>query len=260
MKNIKKYAFITGASGGIGSATARLFAEKGWLVGLTDIDRDALEALCGEIGREKARGWVADISDADSIASALKGFAAWAGGRMDVLVNCAGLLYAGHFEEIPIGRYRKIVEVNLLGMIHCIHAAVPLLEKSGQPCIVNLSSASALYGIPGLAVYSATKFAVRGLSEALNIELRRKGIMVCDIMPGFVRTKMLENASNELHLKERESLLSAEEVAATVWKASQGKRLHWPLGREIRLLSALIAFLPVALRKSIAIRGSRYLE
>ncbi len=258
MKNFKKYVFITGASGGIGSACARFFVKKGCFVGLTDIDEKGLERLGAELGSENVFWQPADVSSEESLASAISAFAGHTGGRLDVLLNNAGILRAGNFEDHRPEVYRQVIEVNLLGIINAIHPAIPLLEKSENPRIINLSSASALYGIPGLAVYSATKFAIRGLTEALNIELERKGIMLCDIMPGYVKTKMVEDASDELHLEDGESLLRPEEVAETVWQATQRKRLHWPVGRKIRLLSALIAFLPASLRKTLAIRVSHY--
>ncbi len=258
MKEFKKYVFITGASGGIGSASARLFVKKGCFVGLTDIDEKGLERLCAELGHENVFWQPADVSSGEQLAAAINAFAGHTGGRLDVLLNNAGILRAGNFENHRPEEYRQLIEVNLLGIINAIYPAIPFMERSDNPRIINLSSASALYGIPGLAVYSATKFAIRGLTEALNIELERRGIMVCDIMPGYVKTKMVEDASDELHLEDGESLLRPEEVAVTVWKATQRKRLHWPVGRKIRLLSALIAFLPASLRKTVAIQASHY--
>jgi len=258
MKEFNKYVFITGASGGIGSACARFFVKKGCFVGLTDIDEQGLEGLCAELGSENVFWQVADVSSEEHLAAVINAFAGHTGGRLDVLLNNAGILRAGNFEDHRPEEYRQLIEVNLLGIVNAIYPAIPFLEKSNDPRIINLSSASALYGIPGLAVYSATKFAIRGLSEALNIELERKGIMVCDIMPAYVKTKMVEDASHALHLQDGERLLRPEEVAGTVWKATQRKRLHWPVGRKIRLLSALIAFLPPSLRKTLAIRVSHY--
>jgi len=258
MKEYKGYVFITGAAGGIGSAAARLFAGKGYFLGLTDIDRQGLEKLSEELGSDNVYWKEADLRSEERLAAAISGFAGHTGGRLDILLNNAGILRVGNFEDIGLQEYKEMIEVNLLAMINGIHVALPLLEKSGNPRIINLSSASALYGIPGMAVYSATKFAIRGLTEALNIELERKGIRVSDIMPGFVKTGMVEKVSHALHLEGEEDLITPEAVAEIIWKATQRRRLHWPVGRKIRLLSALMPFLPASVRRKLAIRGSHY--
>lgn len=252
------HIFITGAAGGIGRASARLFAAKGYFVGLTDIDRAGLVRLATELGNDNVYWKEADVRSANSLAGAISGFAKHTGGSMNILLNNAGILRAGNFEEIALREYIDMIEINLLGMLNGIYEALPLLEKSENPRIINLSSASAIYGIPGLAVYSATKFAIRGLSEALNIELEKKGIWVTDIMPGYVKTPMVEHASHSLHLEEEKALLAPEEVAENIWKATRHKRLHWPVGKKIRLLFALNSFLPPSLRRTLAIRGSHY--
>ena len=115
---------------------------------------------------------------------------------MNALFNCAGILRMGRFEQLPQSESLQQVQVNLMGVVYGIYASLPLLEKSvddGGACILNMSSASAIYGTPELAVYSATKFAVRALTEALDLEFRKKKIRVADIMPSYVATPMVSN-------------------------------------------------------------------
>ena len=170
--------FVTGAAAGIGRATAVLFARRGWLVGLYDVDEAGLARVAAEIGESATVRGRLDVADPRAFEPAIAAFGDRTGGRMDVLFNCAGILRMGAFDAIPIAEYERQVAINVLGPIYGIRAALPLLARGERPAIVTMSSASAQYGVPEMAVYSATKFFVRGLTEALELELSARGVRV----------------------------------------------------------------------------------
>ena len=187
-----KSVFITGGATGIGRATALLFARQGYFVGAYDIDEARLDILNGDIKAVGGRGVVGhlDVTDADEVAQRLSEFHAAAGGRLDVLINNAGLLNAGRFENIPLDVHHREIEVNVKGVVNGLHGAFPFLKSTPGAVVVNLASASAIYGQAELANYSATKFFVRAITEALNLEWGRYGIRVIDMWPLYVNTAM----------------------------------------------------------------------
>ena len=245
----KKCIFITGAASGIGRATACLFARQGWFVGLGDINEAALNDLGRDLGDDQSCVLVTDVTRLESVRSAVETFGAQTGGRMDVLFNCAGILRMGPHQQIPIEAQTQTVAVNLTGVLHGIQTSLPLLKQTPGAAVINMSSASAVYGGPELAVYSATKFAVRGLTEALDIEFEPLGIRVCDIMVPYVATPMIVDATVQATSVRRLGVrVSPEKVAATVWRAAHGKKLHWKIGATIRVLMFGMWALPFARR------------
>ena len=241
-------AFITGAASGIGAATARRFARAGWLVGLWDIDEKGAVRLAAEIGSDKSVAGALDVRDPEAWAKAAERFGAAAGGRMDVLVNNAGVLAVGPFEDLPSERVRALVEVNLMGPIHGIRASLPLLRATKGARIVNLASLTALRAIEGAAVYGATKHAVRGLSHALRAELKPAGVAVTVVYPTFVETPMMAPGAGGVDAALRERLAIGgfkfyppETIAEAIWKAVER---GWDevggsnQGRFIRFLAA----------------------
>lgn len=239
-----KSIFVTGAASGIGKATAKLFAERGWRVGLFDVDQDGLAALEGEIGADRCVRGALDVTSESAWRDAIAAFGQKTDGKLDALFNCAGILRMGRFEELPPSESQKQVQVNVMGVVYGIYAALPLLEATPGACIVNMSSASAIYGTPELAVYSATKFAVRALTEALDLEFRKKGIRVADIMPGYVATPMVSNQTYRAKsLKTMGVKLTAEDIAAHVWQAVTGKALvHHVPRADLKLFVRLAGF------------------
>jgi NADP-dependent 3-hydroxy acid dehydrogenase YdfG len=221
--------FITGAASGIGRATAALFAARDWLVGMVDFDAEGLRRVAAELAPK--RTWLADLDVTDYAAyeRTLAAFAKETGGRLDVLFNCAGVLRQSAFEDLGRDDERTILEVNVLGVTNGIHAALPFLKKTPGAHVVTMSSSAAIYGVPEEAMYSASKFAVRALTEALSLELEPHGITVCDIMPPIVHTPMVEKqryaAAVYKNLKARG--MTADQVARVVWEAAHGTRLHW---------------------------------
>jgi NAD(P)-dependent dehydrogenase (short-subunit alcohol dehydrogenase family) len=250
---------VTGAAHGIGRATAELFAREGWLVGLYDVDTDGVEEVRAALPDGATLGGRLDVTDPEQWSAALATFTAASGGELDVLVNNAGILAAGAFADLPLAFQRRVVDVNLIGVLNGCATAFPYLRRGS--CVVNMASASALYGQPGLAAYAATKAAVCSLTEALDLEWEPHGIRVVDVLPVFVRTGML-TAAEDLHSVQALGVrLTAEDVAAAVRLAVDDRsRLRGPhraVGRQAQVLAAASRLGPQVLRRRVAARLAR---
>lgn len=241
--------FISGAAAGIGRATALAFARRGYRVGAYDIDLTGLASLREEItarGGDVTIGQL-DVTDAGDWAQQLAAFTG-SSRRLDILVNNAGILSSGRFEEIPLDTQRRIVDVNVCGAMAGLHTAFPYLRDTHGAQVVNLCSASALYGQPELATYSATKFAVRGLTEALELEWRHYGIRVIAMWPLFVQTAMVDGMQTRSS-KRMGIHLSSEDVAEEIYDATRPARrflpkVHYPVGRQTKLVAGASQVMP----------------
>ncbi len=184
-----KVAFVTGAASGIGLGIARALAARGVRVMLADLDRAGLASALAGIG--DAAAVVCDVADAVSVraaaATTMDRF-----GRVDILVNNAGVSFGAEVGATPLADWRWIVDVNLMGVVHGVETFVPLIKAAAQGGhIVNTASMTGFWaGLPGLAPYAATKFAVVGYSDAIRAELAPFGIGVSVLAPGWVRTRI----------------------------------------------------------------------
>lgn len=254
---MRKSIFITGAAQGIGRATAERFAREGWFVGLYDVNGNAVAELAAQLGAERCIAETLDVTDASAWNDALERFWNAAGGRLDVLLNNAGIAKSGPFQDIPLATHHAIVDVNLKGVINGCHCGFDYLRRTQGSRLINLASASAIYGAADLASYSATKFAVRGLTEALDLEWRELGIRVSDLWPIFVQTAMVDGLS----LASIRSLgvsLTPTDVANTVWKAAthRGHRVHWLVGAQTHGMYRAACFLPDRLYRAVTAKLS----
>ncbi|MFS3127500.1 SDR family oxidoreductase [Nocardioides sp. Bht2] len=228
---------ITGAAAGIGRATALRFLNAGYRVGAFDVDELGLASLAQATASEHLVTGLLDVTDAEAWRSALATFVG-PDGTLDVLVNNAGILSSGRFEEIDLRLQQRIVEINVTGVLNGCHTAFDYLARTRGARVINLASASAIYGQPELATYSATKFAVRGLTEALDLEWREHDISVTALWPLFVATAM----TDEMHTRSTESLgirLTADDVAQAVLEAAAaaGKGpVHRAVGLQAKAL------------------------
>ncbi len=249
---------ITGAGAGIGLAAARRLAGLGWVLCLTDVDDDALTRLEDELG-DRHRYEHMDVSNADGVAAVMAAFAEDHGGSFDALLNNAGLLSMGDFESVSLARHRAITAVNVDGVLTCTHLAFPYLRRSTNPQVINMCSASADYGVPQLASYSASKFWVKGFTEALNLEWEQHGIHVCDIAPGFVGTAMLDGADGDI-VDAVGVNLGAEDVADAIVAATGDRtRVHHNVDSTgSRLQRAIINRAPTRLHRLAIKRYSGY--
>ncbi|MFD7842141.1 SDR family NAD(P)-dependent oxidoreductase [Nocardia sp. NPDC059764] len=183
-----KVAIITGAAQGMGAATARLFAAEGAKVVLGDVLTDKGAAVAGELGDSAVFSSldVRDESDWSEIATlALDRF-----GGIDILVNNAGVMHWGAIETLSIPDTERLLDINVLGPLLGAKTVVPTMKAAGKGAIVNISSLDGLRGVNGLSAYTASKWAIRGLTKSLAFELGPSGIRVCSIHPGGVDTAL----------------------------------------------------------------------
>ncbi|HEY4944354.1 MAG TPA: SDR family oxidoreductase [Rhizomicrobium sp.] len=243
----RKAIFITGGASGLGLGTAKRFAQEGWFVGLADINAAGLKAALDGIGRDNGASYLLDVRDRAAWDDALSVFTAASGGRLDVLFNNAGVAHYGFLEEQSEAEVERQLDINIKGVVNGARAALPFLQKTPGSQLVNMSSCASLYGVPKASIYSATKFAVRGLSEALDIEFSRLGVGVKCIMPFFIDTPILDAGANGSNEKMSDALRAGKtpiytvaECADVVWKSvhsgalkhivgARGKQLNWLL-------------------------------
>lgn len=235
-----KSIFITGASSGIGRATAILFAEKGWFVGISDIDEAGLNELKNHMPGKIGFSEHLDVTDADQVAAVLSAFSKGTGGKIDVLFNNAGILRINAFENIPLSDHHAILDINAKGVLNCTYHAFPYLKAAGNAYVINMASVASLFAAPSEVTYSASKYWVKGFTEALNMEWERYGIHVCDIMPNFVKTTMVEQNPGKL-IEVSGVAFTPEDVARVVFKALGSKRIHWLIDRPLYKFSYGIA-------------------
>ncbi len=230
---------ITGASQGIGKATALLFANKGYDLVMAARQSDRLEAAGEEIknlGRQ-ALTVPTDVRDPQQVKTlvdkALERY-----GAIDVLINNAGIYASGSIENFSLDDWHQLIDLNLWGYIHTINALLPHMIERGTGTIVNLSSIGGKVPVPYLAPYNTTKFAVTGLTEAMHSELKPKGIHVCGIYPNLIKSNFMERAlfrgkdaeDAGARRKQLEQVLSVpvvekpEDVAKAIWEGVKHQR------------------------------------
>ncbi len=187
-------ALITGANSGIGRAAAVDLASKGWTVygSMRSLDKgDRLAAMAAEAGvDERVHPVACDVTDTESVNRAVAEVTADAG-RIDVLVNNAGVGGNGVTEEVPVERYAEIMDVNVYGIVRCVQAVAPQMRERGEGCIINVGSVAGVIAAVGQAPYVASKWAVEGLTEGLAQEMAAFGVRVALIEPGVIRTAIL---------------------------------------------------------------------
>jgi len=258
--------FITGAASGMGRETAMLFAGKGWFVGATDVNEGGLKTLEQVLGSENC--WIRklDVTAKTDFEAALAAFTEKSGGRLDLMFNNAGIGESGWFEDVPYEATMRVVQINFVGALNGAYAALPWLKKTPNSLLFTTSSSSATYGMPRIAVYAATKHAVKGLTEALSIEWARHGVRVADVLPGLIDTAILRSTPNRtgdapkpteeqfyanVPKKGMFRLMPASSVAECVWKAYHGNKLHYYVPEEIAWIDRIKGFAPNYMRARI---------
>jgi short-subunit dehydrogenase len=266
---------ITGASQGIGKATSLLFAREGYDLVLAARQADRLEAVASEVrslGRD-ALAVPTDVTDPEQVnALVQKALAHY--GAIDVLINNAGIYMLGPVEEFSLSDWHQVIDINLWGYIHTIHALLPHFLERGKGMIVNVGSIGGKIPIPYQTPYTASKYAVTGLTEALHGELTPKGIHVCGIHPNFIKTSVLERAifrgKDDKDAQARHDLVEKavkspllekpEDVAKAIWDAVKHQKSEVMVGSanvsqaSYRLFPGLMQWV---FRKTFGMKDSR---
>ena len=253
MEDRRKSIFITGAASGIGLATARLFREKGWFVGAYDLNREGLNSLFQELGPENCIADVLDVTDRAAYQAALDKFGLATGGKLDLLYNNAGIGVGGRFVDNNFEDVMRVVNINFVAVLSGIHLAYPLLKATENSLCFTTSSSSGIFGLPLIAAYSATKHAVKGLTEALSIEFSADGVRAADVLPGTIDTPILPDEAKQISDEKNPfRLMPPSAVAEVVWAAYHDhNRLHWYVPDDLGKLESYVVADPEAYRDRI---------
>jgi uncharacterized protein len=230
-----KLALVTGASSGIGAATARLLAGEGWRVVLVARRAERLEALAAELGN--AAAVAADLTTADAPARVRE--AAEREGALQLLVNNAGGAWGAAFADGGYENVRRTMDLNFDAVVRLTEALLPLLRSSAPSAIVNVSSTAGRIGRPNVGAYAASKFALAGWTEALSFEEAPNGVHVGLVLPGFVATEGFPQKQLTDSVATRWMVSKPEKVAKAILAAGPGGRAEvyvpWPYGLVPRL-------------------------
>ena len=221
-------ALITGASSGIGEATARMLAREGAAVAVAARRLDRLEQLVAEISAEGGRALVieADVTDRAQAGAAIERTVSELG-RLDTLVNNAGVMLLGPLTDAPLEEWERMVALNLMGVLYCTKAALPHLLAAAESAprrvadLVNISSVAGRKPAVGSGVYNLTKFGVGAFSESLRMELAKRHVRVSLVEPGFVATELSNHIREEIREQARQrytgvELLESEDIADAI--------------------------------------------
>lgn len=221
-----KCCLVTGAASGIGRATAEALVTESARLILCDIQKEKVDQLAEDLRRKGAE--VVSYGVDVALLPQMERMFDWVQeqvGVVDVLVNNAGILKVGGFDETSFDDWHQVIDVNLWGAIHATKLFVPPMVERGHGAVVNVASASGIVGFSSIAAYSTSKFALVGFAEALRAELSSAGVTVSTVCPGLVRTSIVEHADLSMEEKMRlEELLAkkgvpAEDVAQAVVRA-----------------------------------------
>lgn len=255
MADPQKSIFVTGAGSGIGRATAQLFAERGWFVGLFDVNSESLEETAATLPEGQRISMAFDVRDRSGWARAVEAFGQATNRRMHVLFNNAGVGRGGWIDEMPPDEIDLVIDVNLKGVLNGVVAALPLLRETPGARIVNTASVAGVVGAPRMAVYCATKFAVRGMTESLDVELSRYGVRVTSLMPWFIDTAILDHLAEGGNRRLRDTLVENKTpiypvrmAAERAWDAAHGSAIHYLVGKEAERAAFAARFFPNSLR------------
>jgi short-subunit dehydrogenase len=258
MKLEHRVAVITGAGGGIGRATALSLARRGCHLALADIDEAGLDGTHAQALRLSVRASKHPLDVADRAAvAALPAEVLKAHPGVDLLINNAGVALGGHFDQVSETDFDWLMEINFHGVVRMTRAILPLLRASDDARIVNISSVFGLISPPGQSAYSASKFAVRGFSNALRLELSGTRVGVSVVHPGGVATAIARNARvsadtsaeekrRRLALAEKLLRLPPEKAAQIIVRGIEKRRARILVGRDAIFIALIERLFPVS--------------
>lgn len=253
-----RVAVVTGAGSGIGRATALTLARRGCRVALADIDAAGLAETHAHALKAGVRASMHRLDVADRAAvAALPGEVGKSHGRVDVLVNNAGVALGGRFEEVSEGDFDWLMEINFHALVRMTRAFLPLLRASDDARIVNISSVFGLISPPGQCAYSASKFAVRGFSNALRYELAGTRVGVTVVHPGGVATAIARNARRSASLPaeemrrrlqqvEKKLRLPPDQAGEIIVRGVEKRRARVLVGRDAVIIALIERLFPVS--------------
>ncbi len=253
-------AIVTGASSGIGAATARHLARAGVRVVLAARNLAALEQVAREVTALGSSALIipTDVRDpAQCTALVERALAEW--GRLDILINNAGLGYSNRVGDLSADEVRAQIDTDLTGVIWCCNAAVPAMLSAGRGAIINIGSVAGRIGLPTSSVYCAAKFGLDGFTQSLRAEVHRQGIAVALLNPGFVATDFSRRASRGgVDTRSRPGpKMSADDVAAMILRLLERPRRQVVMTWPYALLTGISRLLPGLVSWAMARVGSR---
>jgi len=211
---------ITGGGRGIGRAIALRFAREGAHVSVGSRSSDELDAVVKEIEAAggKGRAQQMNVADHGSVEAGVFRAVEFLGGAIDLLVNCAGVFDVKPFESMDVATWKRNIEVNLNGPFYVTLESLDALFEGDRPHVVNIASVAARRAFPGNSAYSASKFGLRGFSDAIRVDLKAKGVRVSTIYPGATDTTIFDRVPGDW---DRSKMNSPEDVAEVVWRTNQ---------------------------------------
>lgn len=247
-----KRAVITGGSSGAGKALAEALLARGAHVVLVARDAGKLEAAKAELAARadasRIETLACDVSSAEQVEAAFSALVSRVG-SVDLLINSAGILREGRFDQAPLSEYRQLLDVNFFGVLHCVRALLPVLRQQPRAAIVNVASVAGLLGVYGYAPYCAAKHALLGLSETMRIELRGSGVRVHVVCPPEFDSPMVRDlegrrSSANLAMAQMLGVLPVEEVVRAVMHGLDRDQFMIVPGTKARLATTMARWFP----------------
>ena len=231
----------------MGLETGLFFSRKGWLVGLLDKDLSLLNEAALLFDADTVFINQVDVTSPENLNHAMNSFGDFSGGHLDIMFNNAGIAPGGWFDEMDLLQMRQIIDVHVIGVFNSILAALPLLKRTDNSLCLSTSSSCATFGHARRAAYTASKFAVKGLTESLSLEFERFGVRTADILPGCIDTPMLRRETAEgagkpfdetmlenLPKEGAYRLMPASAIAEAAWSAYQDSQpIHFYVPPEV---------------------------
>ena len=243
--------FLTGASSGIGEALARLYAARGATLGLVARRAELLERLKASLATP-CESYACDVRDLGAMRSAAEAFVA-RHGVPDIVIANAGVSYGTLTQiEEDVETFRETLEINVMGIVHTFHPFVDRMKARGNGTLAGIASVAGFRGLPGASAYSASKAAAIRYIEALRVELRRSGVKVTAICPGFIATPM--TAKNPYPMP---FLIDAGHAARLIARAIDARKGYAVIPWQMAIVGRVLAVLPNAIYDRVMARAGR---